>query len=101
LSNGRDVPNWVRRAGFSPLQLLLAWSRHTSVNGVQASQNHSFIDGNKRTALGACLVFLRLNGLKPKADGPEWEELTLAVAPSAIDRDEATRRLRKLLPRKT
>jgi death-on-curing protein len=63
-------------------------------------QNHSFIDGNQRTALGACLVFLRLNGLKPKADGPEWEELALAVAASAIDRDEATRRLRRLLPRK-
>jgi death-on-curing protein len=62
-------------------------------------KNHPFTDGNKRTALGACLVFLRLNGIEPKADGPEWEELTLAVAASVIDRDEATRRLRKLLPR--
>src|ERR1035438_5024065 len=25
-------------------------------------RNHPFIDGNKRTALGACIVFLRLNG---------------------------------------
>ena len=62
-------------------------------------KNHPFVDGNKRTALGACLVFLRLNGIQPRADGPEWEELTLAVAASAIDRDEATRRLRKLLPK--
>jgi death on curing protein len=61
-------------------------------------KNHPFVDGNKRTALGACVVFLRLNGIEPKEDGPEWEELTLAVAASAIDRDEATRRLRKLLP---
>jgi death-on-curing protein len=60
-------------------------------------RNHPFIDGNKRTALGACIVFLRLNGVEPKADGPEWEELVLAVAASAIDRVEATRRLRKLL----
>jgi death-on-curing protein len=60
-------------------------------------KNHPFIDGNKRAALGACLVFLRLNGIEPKPDGPAWEELTLAVAASAIDRDEATRRLRKLL----
>ena len=64
-------------------------------------KNHPFSDGNKRTALGACLVFLRLNGIEPKADGPEWEELTLAVAASAIDRDEATQRLRKLLPKQT
>ncbi len=63
-------------------------------------KNHPFIDGNKRAALGACVVFLRLNGIEPKTDGPEWEELTLAVAASEIDRDEATRRLRKLLPKK-
>ena len=61
-------------------------------------KNHPFIDGNKRTALGAGLVFLRLNGVEPKADGPEWEDLTLAVADGRLDRDEATMRLRKLLP---
>ena len=60
-------------------------------------KNHPFIDGNKRAALGACIVFLRLNGIEPKPDGPEWEELTMAVAASTIDRDEATKRLRKLL----
>ena len=64
-------------------------------------RNHPFIDGNKRTALGACIVFLRLNGIEPSADGPEWEALTLAVAASEIDRDEATQRLLRLLPKKT
>jgi death-on-curing protein len=62
-------------------------------------RNHPFVDGNKRAALGACIVFLRLNGTEPKADSPEWEELTLAVAADAIDRDQTTERLRKLLPR--
>ena len=62
-------------------------------------RNHPFLDGNKRAALGACLVFLRLNGIEPKGDGPDWEDLTLAVAKSSIDRDETTRRLRKLLPK--
>ena len=61
-------------------------------------RNHPFVDGNKRAALGSCLVFLRLNGIEPRGDGPEWEELTLAVAASQIDRDETTRRLRGLLP---
>jgi len=61
-------------------------------------RNHPFMDGNKRAALGACIVFLRLNGIEPGSDGPEWEELALAVAASAIDRDETTMRLRKLLP---
>jgi death on curing protein len=62
-------------------------------------RNHPFIDGNKRAALGAGIVFLRLNGIEPKADGPEWEDLALAVAASAIDRDEATQRLQRLLPK--
>jgi death on curing protein len=63
-------------------------------------RNHPFIDGNKRAALGACIVFLRLNGIEPKADGPEWEELTLAIASSELDRHAATARLRQLLPKK-
>ena len=60
-------------------------------------RNHPFLDGNKRTALGACVVFLKLNGIVPKPDGPEWEELTLDVAASRIDRDETTRRLTALV----
>jgi death on curing protein len=62
-------------------------------------RNDPFVDGNKRTALGACIVFLRLNGIEPEPDGPDWEELTLAVASGQIDRMEATARLRSLLPK--
>ena len=58
------------------------------------SRNHPFLDGNKRTALGACLVFLRLNEIAPKPDGPVWEQLTSAVAANVIDREETTARLR-------
>ena len=47
-------------------------------------RNHAFVDGNKRVALGACLVFLRLNGVEPPADDSEWEDLTLAVAASEL-----------------
>jgi len=62
-------------------------------------RNHAFIDGNKRTALAACLVFLENNGLIAEAKLPtdDWEELVLDVAASKIDRDVTTRRLRKLL----
>lgn len=62
-------------------------------------KNHPFIDGNKRAALGACIVFLRLNGIEPKPDAPAWEELTMAVAAGAIDRKEATEILRGFLPK--
>ena len=59
--------------------------------------NHPFLDGNKRTAMMAAIVFLRLNGIEPLPDSERWEELMLDVAASKIDRDATTRRLRKLL----
>jgi death-on-curing protein len=61
-------------------------------------RNHPFVDGNKRAALGSCIVFLRLNGLEPQSDSQAWEDLTLDVAASRIDREQATTRLRSLLP---
>ena len=67
-------------------------------------RNRPFLDGNKRTALAACLVFLETNELLPTAKLPidEWEKLMLDVAASKIDRAATTQRLRRLLkhPRK-
>jgi death-on-curing protein len=62
-------------------------------------RNHPFIDGNKRTALAACVVFLESNSLMPDMKLPtdEWEEFVLDVAASKLDRDATTRRLRKLV----
>ncbi|HVY68903.1 MAG TPA: type II toxin-antitoxin system death-on-curing family toxin [Verrucomicrobiae bacterium] len=60
-------------------------------------RNHPFIDGNKRAALGACIVFLRLNGIEPATDGPDWENLTMAIAAGVMDREGATKKLRYLL----
>ena len=50
-----------------------------------------------RAALGAAFVYLRLNGVTPSPDGPEWEELVLDVAASRLDRAGTSQRLRKLL----
>ena len=62
-------------------------------------RNHAFVDGNKRTALAACLVFLESNNLLPNAKLPtdEWEAFVVDVAASKLDRDQTTQRLRKLL----
>lgn len=60
-------------------------------------RNHPFIDGNKRVAMASCLVFLRLNGIEPKPDSPDWESLVLDVAASRLDRSGATDRLRALI----
>ena len=66
-------------------------------------KNHSFVDGNKRTALATCLVFLSENGLLPdeKLDTDAWESLTLAVAASELDREQTAVRLHKLLKKRT
>lgn len=60
-------------------------------------RNHPFVDGNKRAALGACIVFLRLNGIEPQSDGQSWEDLTLDVAASRLERDQTTQRLHALI----
>jgi death-on-curing protein len=62
-------------------------------------RNHPFIDGNKRTALASCLVFLGANGLLPEEKLPadNWEAFVLDVAAGRFDRDQTTARLRKLL----
>jgi len=62
-------------------------------------KNHPFLDGNKRTAMMAGIVFLRLNGIESKADNHQWEKLMLDVASGKIDRDNTTQRLRKLITR--
>ena len=65
-------------------------------------RNHPFLDGNKRTALAACLVFLESNDLlrdpqRPSRDVDAWEALVLDVAASRLDRRQTTIRLRRLL----
>jgi death-on-curing protein len=65
-------------------------------------RNHPFNDGNKRTALATCLVFLEANEQLPDPDLPgkridEWEALIVDIAASRVDRAVATRRFRALL----
>ncbi len=64
-------------------------------------KNHPFVDGNKRTALATCLVFLSENKLllNERLDAGAWEKLTIDVAASQIDREQTTERLRALIAR--
>ena len=68
-------------------------------------RNHPFVDGNKRTALAACLVCLQINDALPDPDLPgrdidDWEALVMDVAASREDRAGLSRRLKALLRRK-
>ena len=62
-------------------------------------RNHPFVDGNKRSAMAAAIVFLRLNGVQPSRDSEAWEMLVVGVASSEVDREQATLLLRKLVRR--
>src|SRR5438132_12685420 len=44
------------------------------------ARNHPFVDGNKRAALAAALVFLELNGVSIDAPDEELTEMVLGVA---------------------
>lgn len=61
-------------------------------------RNHAFNDGNKRAAMTAAIVFLRLNDIEPAPDSDDWEALVLDVAASRLDREQTTARLRRLVP---
>lgn len=52
------------------------------------ARNHPFVDGNKRTALACCLMFLELNGVEIEVDEHELEELTVTVAEGKADKQK-------------
>ncbi|MEM6333648.1 MAG: type II toxin-antitoxin system death-on-curing family toxin [Planctomycetota bacterium] len=58
------------------------------------SENQGFCDGNKRTAVAACLVFLKLNGIACSATNDELYELTMSIAAHRCDKQQATEFLR-------
>jgi death-on-curing protein len=104
-AEGVREPSLLESAVAAPQVTIGGYSPFADLAEVAAAylfyhcRNHPFLDGNKRTALGACLVFLRLNGVEPKQDSAKWESLTFAIAAAQIDRDEATKQLRALLPK--
>lgn len=58
-------------------------------------KNHAFVDGNKRTALAAAEVFLRLNGCTLTATNKQLETLTIGVSDGTISKDDTVAFFRK------
>lgn len=57
--------------------------------------NHPFVDGNKRTAAAAAIIFLGINDIKLTADNPTLVEFTLAVAQSQKTKPQITEFLKQ------
>jgi death-on-curing protein len=97
--------NLLASAVLTPQSSFGGKSPYTDIVDVAAAylfyicRSHPFLDGNKRTAMMASIIFLRLNGIEPQPDSERWEKLMLDIAASRLDRDQTTARLRKLLKR--
>jgi death-on-curing protein len=59
-------------------------------------QNHPFIDGNKRTALAAALVFLELNGVSILDPRGRLKSAMLRIAAGKMSKVHFAKLLRKL-----
>jgi death-on-curing protein len=58
--------------------------------GFHLSQNHPFIDGNKRTAGMAMFTFLQFNGLTPTATEIDYYQTMMAVASGQMGKEQLT-----------
>lgn len=52
-------------------------------------RNHPFVDGNKRTATGAALIFLEMNGVEVDAAEDAFYELVIGVAEGRVSKAQA------------
>ncbi len=59
-------------------------------------QNHPFVDGNKRVALVAGLVFLELNGISIEDPRGELYSLMMRVAAGKTGKDAIAAMLKRL-----
>lgn len=60
------------------------------------SQNHPFVDGNKRTALASALVFLELNGISISDPKERLYDAMIAIASGKMDKPQFAQVLRDL-----
>ena len=74
---------------------------HTDLHEMAAAylfhitQNHPFVDGNKRTGAVASLVFLSLNDVELETDEEEFERIVLDVAQGKIEKAAVAEFFRK------
>lgn len=62
------------------------------------AKNHPFVDGNKRAALMALVVFLRLNGVNFRPENAEAAAAIIALAAGEIEEEGLARWIRDRWP---
>ena len=86
----RDLPMLLSALGrpqatFDDHELYIDLFAKTAALLDSLIRNHPFIDGNKRTAIAAAALFLRMNDYHLVVDNDEMLNFTLACAQSQID----------------
>jgi death-on-curing protein len=63
------------------------------------ARNHPFVDGNKRTAFHALMVFLRVNGVRFAPDPAHATEIILSLAAGEVSEESLARWIRDNWPK--
>jgi death-on-curing protein len=88
---GRPMHKWrYEQAGLPELAAAYAFG---------LAKNHAFVDGNKRTAFMAMMVFLRKNGIRFAPDQAQATRVILALAAGEISEQSLARWIADNLPR--
>lgn len=101
----RDI-GLIDSAVMMPQQMSSGEYLHPSVGSIAAAYlfhlcaNHGFADGNKRTAAGAALVFLDVNGYELDLTIDELEQMTLDVAGGKLDKAHLMKLFEAVVQRK-
>lgn len=86
----RDI-KLLESAAARPLQTVFGKEAYPTLMSKAAAlvhslaQNHPFVDGNKRTAFIATVVFLELNGYKLEAEQKEVVKFMLDIVNKRLD----------------
>ena len=86
----------VPRATFEGKHLHADLYEMAAAYAFHLSQNHPFVDGNKRVALAAALVFLDLNGVTITDPDDRLYPLMMSVASSRTEKPKIASVLREL-----
>ena len=82
------------QAGFFGQEAYLTLSGKAAALMHSLACNHALVDGNKRLALLATVVFLRINGHRLDLTDDEAFDLTMSVAAGQLDADGIEKRVR-------
>ncbi|MBC8139751.1 MAG: type II toxin-antitoxin system death-on-curing family toxin [Fibrella sp.] len=86
----------LQSAAMMPQQQFGGFYLHEGLAGKAAAYlyhlaaNHPFVDGNKRTAVLAALIFLDINGVENLPAPDELEKVTWSIADGSMTKPELT-----------